>query len=290
VKALHADHAGVHARRPTSERTLPTFLVIGAARAGTTSIYRHLRQHPEVFLPARKELHFFDRDESYNSGIDHYERFFRRADAKAIGEVTPSYLHRAPAAMRIKRHLEDVKLIVSLRDPVDRVYSRYWNARGRYAENEGLSFEEKLARKPEFIREGYYYDHLRRYLELFDREQVLCLLFDDLKSDGRAFMQSIYRFLEVSDDFLPKGVDAPINASATKKRNAKSKLLYYLRGISSRLSLDSVAGKLEEVNRAAIPPIDPETRRRLLHEHYLVQIDKLENLIDQDLTVWKKGA
>lgn len=274
-----------------SARPLPTFLIVGAPRAGTTWIDRNLRQHPEVFLPARKELHFFDREENYSRGIAYYESFFQKAgDAAAVGEATPDYLHRPVAATRIKEHLGDVKLIVSLRDPVDRVYSRYWNARGKYAENQGLSFEEKLARKPEFILEGYYYDHLCRYLELFGRDRLLCLLFDDLKADGRAFMRSIHRFLGVREDFEPIGTDAVVNASASKKRNARSKLLYYVRGVTSRLKLRSLADRLDEANRAEIPPMNPQTRSRLLREHYLDQIEKLERLIDRDLSAWKHGA
>lgn len=270
---------------------MPNFLVIGAPRAGTTWIERHLRQHPQVFLPERKELHFFDRDENFSRGIDHYQGFFSDADgAAAIGEATPDYLHHPLAPERIKEHLGDIKLIVSLRDPVERAYSRYWNARGKFAENEGLSFEEKIALKPQFIHEGYYFDHLSRYLALFDRQSILCLLFDDLKADGPAFMRTIYDFLGVDVGFVPRHSTSVVNASASKKRNGRSALLFYLRGAASRLRLDTLADKLDELNRAPIPPIAPETRRRLLHEHYLEQIEALERLLGRDLAAWKEGA
>jgi hypothetical protein len=274
-----------------SERGLPNFLVIGAPRAGTTWIERQLREHPQVFLPSRKELHFFDREENFEKGIDHYKSYFVEAeDSLAVGEATPDYLHHPLAPQRIKRYLGDVKLIVSLRDPVDRAYSRYWNARGKYAENEGLSFEEKLARKPQFVLEGYYFDHLSRYLELFDRRDLLCLLFDDLKADGPAFMRTIYDFLAVDSEFVSSHHETVVNASASKKRNGRSALLYYLRGAASRLRLEGIADKLDELNRAKIPPVDPETRRRLLREHYLPQIEALEDLIGRDLAAWKAGS
>lgn len=270
---------------------MPNFLVIGAPRAGTTWIERHLRQHPQVFLPVRKELHFFDREENFAKGIAHYESFFRGADGAAVaGEATPDYLHHPLAPERIRRHLGGVRLIVSLRDPVERAYSRYWNARGKFAENEGLSFEEKLERKPQFIYEGYYFDHLSRYLELFDRRDMLCLLFDDMKADGAAFMRSIYAFLEIDAGFVPKHSASVVNASASKKRNGRSSLLFYLRGTASRLRLDALADRLDQLNRTPIPPVDPETRRRLLHEHYLEQIEALEGLIGRDLSAWKAGA
>lgn len=283
--------SALSSRAESAEAGIPNFLVIGAPRAGTTWIERHLREHPEVFLPARKELHFFDREDNFSKGIDYYKRFFRRADgAVAVGEATPDYLHHPKAPERIKRHLGDVKLIVSLRDPVDRAYSRYWNARGKFAENEGLSFEEKLQRKPQFIHEGYYFDHLSRYLEQFDREQLLCLLFDDLKADGAAFMRRIYEFLGVDAGFEPKNSGSVVNASASKRRNGRSAALFYLRGAASRLGLGGLADKLDELNRSPIPPIDPATRKRLLHEHYLAQIDALEGLLGRDLDAWKTGA
>jgi len=283
--------AALSSRAESAEAGTPNFLVIGAPRAGTTWIERHLRQHPQVFLPARKELHFFDREENFSKGIGYYKGFFRRADgAVALGEATPDYLHHPAAAERIKRHLGDVKLIVSLRDPVDRAYSRYWNARGKFAENEGLSFEEKLRRKPQFVYEGYYFDHLSRYLELFDRRSLLCLLFDDLKADGAAFMRTIYEFLGVDARFEPRNSDSVVNASASKRRNGRSATLFYLRGAASKLGLAGLADKLDELNRSSIPPIDPATRRRLLHEHYLAQIEALEGLIGRDLGAWKSGA
>ena len=112
---------------------LPTFLVIGAPRSGTTWIARNLREHPEICLSKKKELHFFDRDENYERGIAYYESFFTRCSEQqhAIGEATPDYIHVPVAAKRIKEHLPHAKLIVSLRNPRDRVYSRDWNARGK---------------------------------------------------------------------------------------------------------------------------------------------------------------
>lgn len=269
----------------------PNFLVIGAPRAGTTWIERNLRHHPEVFLPVRKELHFFDRDENFARGIEHYRAYFDDADqAKAVGEATPDYLHHPLAPTRIKAHLGDVKLIVSLRDPVERAYSRYWNSRGKFAENAGLTFEEKLERKPQFIYEGYYFDHLSRYLELFDRSRLLCLLFDDLKADGAAFMRTVYDFLEIDPSPAAASSGSAVNAAASKKRNGKSRILFYLRGAASRLKLETLADKLDAANRSPIPPVDPQTRRLLLREHYLPQIEALEDLLGRDLGAWKTGA
>ena len=269
---------------------LPNFLVIGAPRSGTTWIARNLREHPEICFSKNKELHFFDREENYQRGIAYYESFFARCENQhAIGEATPDYIHVPIAATRIKEHLPNAKLIVSLRNPIDRVYSRYWNARGKYKENAHLSFEEKLREKPQFIEEGLYFEHLSRYLNLFDRNQLLVLLFDDLKADGAAFMRRIYSFLEVDPEFQWALASQKLSTSASQKRNARSKVLFYMRKASRALRLDRVADSIDKANRVDLPPMDPQTREWLLREHYAAEIERLEELIDRDLGTWRSA-
>ena len=267
---------------------LPNFLVIGAPRSGTTWIELNLRQHSDVFFPERKELHFFDRDENYARGMPYYEAFFENTGTvRAVGEGTPDYLHIPKAAARIKEHLPEAKLIVSLRNPVERVYSRYWNARGKYEENANLSFEQKLSDKPAFIAEGLYFQHLSRYLDLFDRSQLLILLFDDLKADSLAFLRQIYEFLDLDPDCQSVLLNQKIGTSASQKRNARSKLLFYLRKASRRMGLYRMADTIDRANRVPLPKMRPETREWLLREHYGEQIERLEDLIGRDLSSWR---
>ncbi|MBA3731354.1 MAG: sulfotransferase domain-containing protein, partial [Gammaproteobacteria bacterium] len=106
---------------------LPNFLIIGASRCGTTWMANNIKSHPDVFMPPKKELHFFDA--SFDKGWDYYASFFpdkKCARYRAIGEATPAYLYMPQVARLIKSRLPDVKMIVSLRNPIDRAYSQYW--------------------------------------------------------------------------------------------------------------------------------------------------------------------
>ena len=268
----------------TCPKTLPDFILIGAARSGTTWIAKNLEQHPEIFIPRKKELHFFDSPTPV--GLEFYESYFREVgSASAIGEATPAYLHVEPAAARIKETLPDVKLLVCLRNPVDRLYSRYWNARGRFLENTGLSFEEKLEQKPSFIAEGFYVDHLRRYLELFPREQLLILLFDDLKDDPASFMASMYRFIGVSDDYYSELLRQQINAAADQKLVVRSRSMFWLGKVLRRFRWHKIARQLELRNSAKLPSMSSDTRRWLI-DVYRDKNRQLGELIDRDLSHW----
>ena len=150
---------------------LPTFLIIGAPRAGTSWLSKNLSLHPDIYIPHVKEVHYFDR--YYDKGQTFYEEFFDKScGEKAIGEATPAYLFKENIPELIKKDLGDVKLIVSLRNPVDRLYSRYLMSKGSYEENKTLSFEEKIQAKPSFIGEGFYYDHLIRYYKHFNKKNI----------------------------------------------------------------------------------------------------------------------
>lgn len=266
---------------------LPNFLIIGAARSGSTWMSRNLSLHPEVFIPTQKELHFFDRD--YDQGMDCYATHFQlraAADARVVGEATPAYLHREVAAGRIHRHLPDAKLIVCLRDPVERLYSRYWNSRGRFVENKGLSFEEKLQQKPEFIEEGFYVDHLARYLDLWPRDRLLILLYDDLKAAPREFLKSMYEFLGVDPEFDSELAEHRVNAAAAQPMTVRSRPLYWLGKAVDRIGRRSLARKLEQRNTGRIPVLAAETRRRLIDAYYRTKNDQLSELLGRDLSHW----
>ncbi len=268
---------------------LPNFLVIGAPRSGTTWIDENLRFHPDVYMPsARKELHFFDRE--YEKGFSYYESHFDRwAGQKAIGEATPDYLHGAytsndiPAL--IKHHLPNVKLIACLRNPVERVYSRFWNSKAKYDENANLTFEEKLREKPEFVQEGHYYDQLVRFYDLFPFENICVLLYDDLRRDPATFMSRIYGFIGV-DPTVRTGFEAAhINAASGKRNLARSRTLWYASRILSRMNLHSAATRLAGLNSKPIPPMREETRRWLI-EIYRPGNEKLGSLIGRDVSAW----
>jgi hypothetical protein len=235
-----------------------------------------------------KEVHFFDAN--YEKGLEYYESVFAgRTDEIAVGETTPAYLHGAysdnniPAL--IKRDLPDVRLIASLRNPVERAYSRYLHAKARFDKNASLSFEEKLEDRPEFVKEGFYADQLSRYLDHFERDRILVLLYDELVSHPAEFMRKIYDFIGVDDSFNAGLDDTHINASVGKKRLAKSKFLWFVSKGLHYAGLYGHADKIRKANSVEVKPMSADTRNRLI-EIYRPENERLAGLIGQDLSNW----
>lgn len=270
---------------------LPNFLIIGAPRSGTTWMEKNLRQHPDVFLPKTKELHFFD--QNYNLGIAHYESYFQGAESKtAVGEATPDYLHGAYSTndipRLIHRHLPDVKLIVSLRNPIQRAYSRYWNSKALYAHNRRLTFEEKLQDRPEFVAEGMYWDHLNRYLAVFPRDQILILFFDDLVSDPRGFLQRVYTFLNVDPKVQTGWESVRVNQATGRGNLARSRFFVFnLARVLTRMRMHGLAQRFRDWNSLDQPAMAVDTWRSL-RKIYFEQNRKLEEFTGRDLSHWDR--
>lgn len=275
---------------------LPNFLVIGAPRCGTTWIDENLRQHPEIYMPPKKELHFFDRH--YDRGIGYYESLFAGWNGeKAVGEATPDYLHGLYTSHGldvpglIGKHLPHAKLIASLRNPVDRAYSHFMNVKAKHEHNLELTFEDKLRKvrgEAEIIKEGFYADHLKRYYELFPPESILVLLYDELVTDPRAFLQRIFRFLGVDAEFETTAAAARINMAAGKKHLARSLPLWYLSRALSRLDAHRLSERIRKLNSRPEPGMSAETRRMLI-DTYREKNAELEELIGRNLGHWSRS-
>lgn len=267
---------------------LPNYLVIGAARCGTSWLARNLMCHPNVYMPAQKELHFFDRN--YQNGIAWYEAFFRDRNEQAIGEATPAYLYFEQIPELIYRYMPGVRLIVLLRDPIERAYSHYWNIRakaGKGDDNYAISFEDKLRRTPRLIDEGMYAQSLKRYLRLFRREQLLVLLYDDLKRDPKGLLRAVYDHVGVQTWYEEQLVEQTVNGSASKV--GRSLLAYgFYRGVL-RIGLYGMAKRIDCWNRGTVQEMNPSTRTMLLEKHYLAEIQELQDMLGRDLTEWTKA-
>jgi sulfotransferase family protein len=182
------------ARVTAARRMLPDFMIIGAQKAGTTSLYRYLSQHPDIAPALRKEIHFFD--EHYNKGPAWYRSFFPtlaacnqhlRVTGRRLqtGEATPYYLFHPLVPERVRGLLPGAKLIVVLRDPVSRAYSHYQHMRSRG--REPLSFCEAVEQEPKrshqmfsYVSRGFYASQIREWLRFFPRSQFLFLKSEDL--------------------------------------------------------------------------------------------------------------
>jgi hypothetical protein len=185
--------------------TLPNFLIIGAARSGTTSLYSYLRQHPDIFMSPIKEPNYYTDDDNLPPNAIRsratYEKLFARAKGeRARGEATVRYLNAITGIDRIHADLPDVRLIVTLRQPADRAHSSYLNvvATGRETRNA----EEALQPGNYPFESSRYYPRLRRYYSRFPREQIKVILFDDLIAHPQNVLRELFRFLDVDDGFI----------------------------------------------------------------------------------------
>jgi hypothetical protein len=173
---------------------LPNFLYVGPDKAGSSWLHEMLIKHPDVYLSPAKDLYFFDR--YYDRGMEWYAAQFRGARGEpVIGEVCQDYLFHPEAARRIHATLGPVKVMVSLRDPVERAWSSYL-----YMRKHGIgpdTFAEALRSRPELLEHGRYATALDRFLEVFAREQVHVALFDDLAVDPQGFLDAVTDFLEI---------------------------------------------------------------------------------------------
>jgi len=211
----------------------PTFLIAGAPRSGTTWLYHLLDRHPDVYMakPVRPEPKFFLVDELYARGLHHYvDTWFAGAEAYvAAGEKSTNYLESAAAAARIHRDLPNVKLVFILREPAQRAYSNWaWSRMNRMETADfqtALALEEerertvpphlRYARPHAYFSRGLYAAMLRPFFDLFSREQILCLKFEDIIVTPEDLASRLHTFIEVAprpDDTLGLDVVNPSEA------------------------------------------------------------------------------
>lgn len=193
----------------TANRRLPSFIVIGAAKCGTTTLYAYLTRHPAVFMCMPKEPEFFGRDENFACGIDWYRSLFDEArDDQACGEASTIYT-RWPqfplAAPRIAEHLPGAKFVYLMRHPVDRAYSDYVQ-RIKTARNLGQvvqveeTFESHMQRDPRCVDSSFYMQQIEQYLAFFDRDRFMFLLMEDLIDETAGVLHRVLEFIGVDAD------------------------------------------------------------------------------------------
>ena len=273
---------------------LPNFLIIGAQRSGTTSLFQVFRRHPQIYMPDVKEVNFFFHDNHYRRGVEYYQSYFADAPAEAVmvGEASPGYICKPGVAGRIHELLPSVKLVAVLRNPVDRAYSQYWDNRRFLAEP--LSFEQAMdvALTPEYrhgergyFSRGAYIDQIESYLELFRREQLLVLIFEELKQDPEAVFGRCFDFLGVDPSFRCPEMTRASNSSMVWDNPLHAFFLQhnqYQKWVPRHWIKLLCRGQLVKRN---YPPMDPATRQRL-EDFYRPLNRRLERFLGRELTAW----
>jgi hypothetical protein len=236
---------------------LPNFIVIGAAKAGTTSLHWYLAEHPSVFMTPTKDPSYFAYgldprgqllwgDPEFHrfpvKTLAEYERLFDDVGgATAVGEASTMYLECPQSAGRIKEKIPGARILCSIRHPVDRAYSDYLmflRRRGRRFQPERDLSASAIWARPDsrWMQIGRYHEQLSRYYDAFSSEQIRVLLFDDLRHNSVGYIQDVYRFLGVDPGFAPDfgtphapgGIPVSRTLEAIFLRSARSSVKNYV--------------------------------------------------------------
>lgn len=307
-------------RFQNKELKVPDFLIVGAAKSGTTSIYYYLSENPNVFFPKVKEPHFFsfyNNPPSYNSpeklpttiaSLEKYQSLFKNSEDKIIGEASQSYLYCYEDVIKNIKEIygpayKKIKILIVLRNPVDRAWSQYWHFRKNF--NEPLSFEETISdevllqRKKDnwnvfydYLGFGNYTKQVKAYQDTFN--EVMVLPYDDLKNTPEIFMKKVTDFLDIIA--LGEISKKKFNISGAPKKNfygflwkvnSKNKLLKPLKimlpyRFRKKLSNAVLEKSLER-------QVMPDEVRNKLSKIYEKEIESLYKLLDNETVLnWNK--
>jgi hypothetical protein len=298
----------------------PEFIIIGAAKSGTTTLYEYLCRHPQVFMSTPKEPDFFSLDANYQQGLEWYQDLFSSAQPdKVCGEASTTYsrLHQHPKTVeRLAKVLPDVKLIYVMRHPVDRAYSFYrYRFKGSQENPQFLAernelmtaktFEEGIEQHSEFLDSSYYLYQIEKYLEYYPKASFLFLLMEDLIEQPAETLSKICHFLGVDPNIdLTQTGEVVANKGSDRPewyvRNQLTAPLKAIPGVGSVSGLlpkswkDQAYKMIRGLNykqwksaQYVPPPMQPATRQMLL-EKFRDPNQKLAEFLNRDLSHWNQ--
>lgn len=286
------------------------FVIIGAQKSGTTSLFNYLSSHPAVYMPGQKELRFFSH--FFERGLDWYRaQYFANAPIDSVkGEASPHYMYSQGVPERIASAFPDIKLIAILRNPVNRAYSHYQMTVRRKLEKrsffdavqeaaKSLSNHEALDEDFDYVSLGEYGHILAQFFKVFKPEQIFVGFLEDLEAEPEAFVRRIYQFIEVDSTFVPPNIKTKFHQGGRQRfpglKNKVSRKLHQLkknRWLGRFLTEDRIASILFRIETEWNVKKGYETdmavvARSFLVEHYRDDVKFLENLIHQTVP-WKE--
>lgn len=285
---------------------LPNFIGIGAPRCGTRWLSKCLSEHPQIALPP-EEVYFFTNRRVVHSfycrGLGWYSNLFTQLAkpnvTKMFGEITPVYMFDEDTPHLIHKNIPNVKLMCIVRDQTERAYSWYRFFLKIHPEfiDSSYSFRQFLTYNPEaYGREGFYLEHIQRYLKLFPLESITVLLYDDLRNNPKNLIKQVFSFIGVDETFLPPSLDKIINV--VNPDMVRSEII---RGYASRIChrkgfkmFSMLLNKLNKLpyENKKLPvrhQLDPEMRNRMA-QLYKSHNKKLGDFLGRDLTLWNRDT
>jgi hypothetical protein len=296
---------------------IPNFIIIGAPRAGTTSLYYYLRQHPQIAMSRIKETNYFaflasQIETEYKvcpftdwpvRGLVEYKTLFDiKKNTLAVGEASPFYLFAPGVPQQIKTHLPDVKLILILRNPIQRAYSAYLKDRREGAESR--LFEDAISeeiRNPSrvvcsqnyYVRAGMYFEHISRYMQYFDRAQLKIIFQEDFQRDPLLVLSDLFDYLCVDREFTPdvsvrfNEALPPLVIQNNSGRRFIKKLTSRIRVLLPQKVYFSLLNIKYSINKKmAVYPVLPRQAHLILREQYSQDILRLQHLLGRDFSNW----
>ena len=291
---------------------LPNLLIVGAAKSGTTSLHNYLNQHPSIFMCSPKEPHFLINkqigEQRIPKGVlslEDYKSLFKGASTKKYrGESSVMYLLFPEFAIKnINKYLsKDVKIIIMLRNPVERAYSGYQHVK-RYNLMESLSFEKALDQSENryhnisnmtpasrYLELGMYFEQVKKFIKEFDNVHVI--IYDDYKNDFSSEMDNVFKFLDV--DAFKVNTEEKYMVGGWEWKNKKTKALLMSSNrlktllkivLPSQILRTFIRKKIMEYSIRKTPKINENTRKYLC-KYYAQDVKKLSKLIGKNLNHW----
>ncbi len=285
---------------------LPNFFIVGAPKAGTTSLYHYLESHPDIYMSPIKEPNYFSYEEIIRQNLfyketkvgntEDYESLFNNVTTeKAVGEASVSYLFYESVPAKIKKLVPKARIIIMLRNPVERAFSHFaMDKRLGYVtmpfetifENKSSAELSRLYYQ-QYIELGNYYPQIKRYVETFPPEQVKIFLLEDMKANTALFVKQLYKFLGVDENFIPD-VSKKHNSNVAPrgklmgKLYRKTTLRHRLRNLLPLPTVNFVKRVLFSTQLET--PSRPTVLK--LKAYYKNDVKQLEQFLQRDLRAW----
>ena len=285
----------------------PNFFIVGTPKAGTTSLYEYLQEHPDVYMSPIKETNYFSFEEIEKQGLFYNEEHINSIDKylaqfadvrteKAIGEASVSYLFYDSVPDKIKNFNPHSKIIIVLRNPIERGFSHYlMDKRIGFVKNKYDDIVHKKSNNKkaflyyqQYVALGLYYEQLQRYFSVFDKKQILVLLYEDINQHIEEVVHNIYSFLEVDTSFKPD-LNKKHNTFIAPKNPVIQHLYKFkmVRNVAKRVFNNSFQHSIKNnfFSKEKKPVLDNGLKKDLI-EIYRSDIDKTAELINRDLRSW----
>lgn len=291
------------------------FIGIGAGRSGSTWISECLREHPEVNFSIKKETNFFSTPHCVNFKIwdkalnpnkiekditEYYKEFdLEKKNSFKKGEFTPNYLYDTEAAQLIKKHFPNTKIVVCLRNPAEIMYSTFWYAKCTHLTNNRLTTFKEFIKNEKYYEIGYLYKYLKLYYDLFPKENIYLILFDDIKKRPKDLIKNLYSYLNIDNSFTPSCLNKKINSATKPKLSiitslvksiykivSTTKLIFLYKALAKNHLIIKIYNKLTKT-KFSYPPMSKDERRQTI-KIFVDDIKNLEKLTGLNLSNWIK--